>query len=130
MTRLHFPNFLMDTDIWTGMLADLARGKFPHTDIIKLKENKFLIQMSLAGYNKEDISVSQERQVLTVEGKCRVKEDVTYLMHGISKKNFIRNFPLAENIDVEDANMREGVLSIGLVRNIPENEQLKEFDIK
>ena len=66
MNRINFPNILMDTDIWSNMLTELSREKFPPTDIIKNGDNTFSIQMPLAGYKKEDIPVSQDKSVLTV----------------------------------------------------------------
>ncbi len=129
-TRLHFPNILMDTDIWSNMLTELSREKFPPTDIIKLKDNTYSIEMSLAGYKKEDINVSQEKSVLTVEGEYKGDKDTTYLMHGISKRNFSRMFPLSEYIEVKDVEMVDGMLKISLFKDLPEKEQLKEFDVK
>jgi len=130
MTRLHFPNILMDTDLWSNMLSELTKNNFPPTDIKKLDDNKFIIQMSLAGYDKKDINVNQEKQVLVVEGSYNEDEDTSYLMRGISKRTFKRMFPLADSIEVSGVEMNDGMLSIGLIRNIPENEKPKAFKIK
>jgi len=120
----------MDTDLWSNMLSELSRNNFPPTDIRKLDNHKFVIQMSLAGYDKDNINVSQEKQVLTVDGSCEENEDTSYLMRGISKRSFQRMFPLADNIEVGGVEMKDGMLSIGLVRNVPENEKPKTFEIK
>jgi molecular chaperone IbpA len=130
MTRLHFPNILMDTDLWSNMLSELSRNNFPPTDIKKLDDDKFIIQMSLAGYSKNNINVSQEKQVLVVEGSYDENEDTSYLMRGISKRAFKRMFPLADNIEVGGVEMNDGMLSVGLIRNVPDNEKPKTFDIK
>ena len=130
MNRINFPNILMDTDIWSNMLTELSREKFPPTDIIKNGDNKFSIQMPLAGYKKEDITVSQEKSVLTVEGEYKGDKSIKYLMHGITKRKFSRLFPLAEHIEVKDVEMEDGMLKINLFRDLPEDEKPKEFDIK
>ena len=130
MTRLHFPNILMDTALWSNMLAELSRNNFPPTDIKKLDDDKFVIQMSLAGYSKNNINVSQEKQVLVVEGSYDENEDTSYLMRGISKRAFKRMFPLADNIEIGGVEMNDGMLSVGLIRNVPDNEKPKTFDIK
>jgi len=128
-TRISFPNILVDTDIWSGMLTELSREKFPHTDIIKCEDNTFSIQMSLAGYEKENINVVLEKSILTVEGECKGDEETQYLMHGITKRRFSRVFPLAEHIEVKDVEMKDGMLKINLFKDIPENEKPKEFYI-
>ena len=130
MNRINFPNILMDTDIWSNMLTELSREKFPPTDIIKNGNNTFSIQMPLAGYKKEDITVSQEKSVLTVEGEYKGDKSIKYLMHGITKRKFSRLFPLAEHIEVKDVEMEDGMLKINLFRDLPEDEKPKEFDIK
>ena len=128
-TRISFPNILVDTDIWSGMLTELSREKFPHTDIIKCEDNTFSIQMSLAGYKKDNINVVLEKSILTVEGECKGDEETKYLMHGITKRRFSRVFPLAEHIEVKDVEMKDGMLKINLFKNLPENEKPKEFYI-
>jgi molecular chaperone IbpA len=130
MNRINFPNILMDTDIWSNMLTELSREKFPPTDIIRCGDNTFSIQMPLAGYKKEDITVSQEKSVLTVEGEYKGDKSIKYLMHGITKRKFSRLFPLAEHIEVKDVEMEDGMLKINLFRDLPEDEKPKEFDIK
>ena len=130
MNRINFPNILMDTDIRSNMLTELSREKFPPTDIIKNGDNTFSIQMPLAGYKKEDITVSQEKSVLTVEGEYKGDKSIKYLMHGITKRKFSRLFPLAEHIEVKDVEMEDGMLKINLFRDLPEDEKPKEFDIK
>tara|TARA_R100000781_G_C4073790_1_gene125380 strand:- start:833 stop:1228 length:396 start_codon:yes stop_codon:yes gene_type:complete len=128
--RLRFPNILVDTDIWSNMLTDLAREKFPPTDIIKNKDSTYAIKMSLAGYKKENIEVNQEKSVLTVSGEYEGDDEDSYLMHGISKRKFSRMFPLAENTEVKDVKMKDGMLIITLYKDIPEEEKAKKFTIK
>jgi len=129
-TRISFPNILIDTDIWNNMLTELSREKFPHTDIIKCKDNVFSIQMSLAGYKKENINVVLEKSILTVEGEYKGAEEAQYLMHGITKRKFSRVFPLAEHIEVKDVSMKDGMLSINLFKDLPENDKPRKFSIK
>ena len=129
-TRISFPNILIDTDIWNNMLTELSREKFPHTDIIKCKDNVFSIQMSLAGYKKENINVVLEKSILTVEGEYKGAEEAQYLMHGITKRKFSRVFPLAEHIEVKDVSMKDGMLNINLFKDLPENDKPRKFSIK
>jgi molecular chaperone IbpA len=130
MTRLHIPNIFMDTDLWSGMITDLTRSKFPPTDIVKLDTNEYKINMAVAGYHKDEIQVLQEKRILTVYGESQNNKDTNYVMHGISKGNFNRKFPLADNIVVGNVSMKDGMLVIGLSREVPDKDKPQEFDIK
>jgi molecular chaperone IbpA len=130
MTRLHFPNVFMDTDLWSGMLQDLSRTKFPPTDIVRIDTNEYKINMAIAGYRNDDIRVSQDKRVLTVEGYgSEKKEDANYVMNGITKGKFLRHFPLADHIVVGKVELTDGMLVIGLSREVPDKDKPKEFDI-
>ena len=120
----------MDTDLWSGMITDLTRSKFPPTDIVKLDANEYKINMAVAGYHKEEIQVRQEKRVLTVYGESQNNKDTNYVMHGISKGSFNRKFPLADNIVVGNVSMKDGMLVIGLSREVPDKDKPQEFDIK
>ena len=128
--RLSFPNILAYAEHMNNMITDLSREKFPHTDIMRTDTNAYTIVMSLAGYQKTNIAVSVERNILTVEGEWKdAPKETEYVMHGISKRKFKRMFPLAEQIEVESVEMNDGMLYIDLLRSVPEKDQLKEFEI-
>jgi molecular chaperone IbpA len=130
MTRLNFPNLLANGEFIGDMLTELSREKFPHTDILKTGDHKYVIQMGLAGYKKDNISVSVEKSVLTVEGDWGDgPEEADYVMHGISKRKFKRMFPLSEGVEVEEVQMENGLLLIDLVRIVPEKERLVEYKV-
>jgi len=115
--------------MWGDMLTTLTREKFPHTDMIKVSEGKFEIHMSLAGYNKEDIDVSLDNNILKVSGDWN-KAEVNYLMHGIAKRKFERMFPLAEHVEITSVVMDNGILKISLEKELPEELKPKVFEIK
>ena len=127
--RVNIPNLLVDGYMWGDMLTTLTREKFPHTDMIKVAEEKFEIHMSLAGYNKEDIDVSLDNNILKVSGDWN-KAEVNYLMHGIAKRKFERMFPLAEHVEITSVVMDNGILKISLEKELPEELKPKVFEIK
>ena len=136
LTRINVPNILVDGYMWSDMLTNLSREKFPHTDMVKLEEDKFEIHLSLAGYNKEDIDVTLDNNILAVSGEWKnVDEDgyaikgVNYLMHGIAKRKFQRMFPLAEHVEVKSDTMDNGILKIALDKVLPEELKPKVFEI-
>ena len=129
MTRLHFPNIFVDADLWRGMISDLSQTKFPPTDVVRIDEDEYTINMALAGYNRDDIYVHQGKGVLTVEGEAPKNKDTNYVMHGIAKGHFRRDFPLEEHIRVVGVKLEDGMLIIGLSREVPEKDKPQEFEI-
>lgn len=126
--RVRIPNLLVDGYMWGDMLTNLTREKFPHTDMIKVSEEKFEIHMSLAGYDKENISVTLDNNILEVSGDWG-KSEANYLMHGIAKRKFERMFPLAEHVEITSVVMDNGILKISLEKELPEELKPKVFEI-
>ena len=133
MTRINVPNLLVDGYMWSDMLTNLSRDKFPHTDMVKLNEDTFEIHLSVAGYHKDNINVSLDNNILTVEGEWEQRngkvKDTSFLMHGIAKRAFKRMFPLAEYIEVTSVSLSDGILKISLSRKIPDELKPKQFKI-
>ena len=116
---------------FTGILKDFSDSRnttgFPPYNIIKENKDKYLLELAIAGYRKEDIKVSLEDNNLIIEGikKDRnlstVETSYPYsIYHGISNKNFRRIFVVADNIEVKNASYVDGLLSIELVQISPE----------
>ncbi len=106
---------------------------FPPTDIIK-KDNEVIIQMAVAGFTKEDLTISfdEDRRVLTVEGKTekQEKEEGTYLVRQIAKREIRSVFPIMNpTLKVVEAKVENGMLTIKLVSDKVEKEPTK-IDIK
>jgi len=128
MTRVNIPNILVDGYMWGDMLTNLTREKFPHMDMVKLDEGNFRVDVSLAGYSKDDISITLDSNILRISGEWTNKEQ-NYLMHGIAKRAFHRELPLAEYIEVGNIKMENGILSIELNKEMPDELKPKEFKI-
>jgi molecular chaperone IbpA len=121
-----------------SMLDDLARlaasntNNYPPYNLIKTDDNKFSIEVAVAGFSEGEISITMEKNHLTIKGakKDGVPENYEYLHRGISQRNFERTFPLAEHIEVKGALIRNGMLIIDLERIIPEEDKPKSIDIQ
>ena len=119
------------------MLEDLIRltsaqqTNYPPYNLIKTEDNQFSIEIAVAGFKEGEIEVSMEKNMLTVKGskKYGIPENFEYLHRGISLRNFERTFPLAEHIEVQGALVRDGMLIIDLVRQIPEEYKPKSIAI-
>ena len=109
----------------------MATG-FPPYNIRKNKdEDKFSIELALAGLSEDDVEIEVKEHVLTVRSTWDEQpEDDTILLHkGISHKKFTRSFTLADDLEVVGANFKNGLLTIALIRIIPEEKQPKKIKI-
>ena len=105
----------------------------PH-NILKTGENTYEIQIAVTGFEKSEITVQVESNILTVvgEGSESIRHedpDVVYLHRGLATRDFAREFPLAEHIEVTGAEIKNGMLIVNLVRNIPESAKPRVIDI-
>jgi molecular chaperone IbpA len=105
---------------------------YPPYNIVKRSEDNFVIELAVAGFNEGDISITIEKNVLTITGEQTATdgEEVEYLHRGISARNFTRTFTLAEHVEVAGASAENGILRIELERQVPEEQKPKTVAIK
>jgi molecular chaperone IbpA len=108
-------DLLDDTARWTA-----EEQHYPPYNIERTAEDKYLITLALAGFNPDEVTITAEHNVLTVEGRKAETNGRQYLYQGISARPFRRVFNLADYVEVRDASFDNGLLKIGLVREIPE----------
>jgi molecular chaperone IbpA len=82
--------------------------------------------VALAGFSEKDISVESERNLLTISANKSSKEDRKYSYKGISNKNFSRNWQLGDNVEVESVNFADGLLTVTLLKELPDNQKHKK----
>jgi molecular chaperone IbpA len=97
-----------------------AEESYPPYNIERLGDDRYQISLALAGFAPEDINLTAEQNVLTVEGARPEKEGRAFLYRGISGRPFKRQFNLADYVQVRGASFDNGLLRIELVREIPE----------
>ena len=102
---------------------------FPRHNVVKVSDDSFLVELALAGFDHDDLSVELEDGVLVVSGE-KQDSDVEYLHKGISTKKFKRTFRLNENVEVKDAKFVNGLLTVNLSLVIPEEKQPLQIEIK
>ncbi len=118
-----------------GSLIDSAlrteqSAGYPPYNIEVLSESEYAITLALAGFDESDIDIQTEKGVLTVKGKKETKkENANYLHQGIANRSFERKFNLADFVEVSGASLDNGMLSINLVREIPEAMKPKKIAI-
>jgi molecular chaperone IbpA len=105
-------------------------GNYPPHNVVQIDDTHYVIELAVAGFADDEIDVELKDNILTVKGEQNSnKEEITYLHKGISNRNFVRSFPLAENIEVRGATVRNGILSIDLEQHVPEEQKPKKIAI-
>jgi molecular chaperone IbpA len=105
-------------------------GNYPPYDIIKTGDETYEIRLAVAGFTLSDINIEVKDGQLIVEGTgLGVPEGMDYLHHGISSRGFIRTFQLSDYVEVRNAVMKDGILTVKLERIIPEAMKPKKIAI-
>jgi molecular chaperone IbpA len=121
-------------DTMERRFSNSVGNNYPPHNILKTGDNRYEIQIAVTGFEKDEISVTVESNVLTVrgEGEESIRHenpDIVYLHRGLATRDFVREFPLAEHIEVNGAEIKNGMLIIKLFRNIPDSEKPRVIDI-
>ena len=104
-----------------ALQSEKASSGYPPYNIEVIEENNYAITVAVAGFKEAEIELQVENGVLTVRGKKEaVDTDKRYLHQGIASRSFERKFNLADHIEVVDASLADGLLSVRLVKEIPD----------
>ncbi|MBV8919200.1 Hsp20 family protein, partial [Bradyrhizobium sp.] len=96
----------------------VSEDNYPPYNIARIAEDHYQISLALAGFSPEEIAITAEQNVLTVEGRKADKDQHEYLYQGISARPFKRQFNLADYVQVKTASFDNGLLHIELVREV------------
>lgn len=114
----------------TALRSDTSASGYPPYNIELIAENQYAITLAVAGFEEDDLEIEVENGVLRVTGnKPKENEQKEYLHRGIANRAFERKFSLAEHIEVQGAALKNGLLTIGLIKNIPEAMKPKRISI-
>ncbi len=105
---------------------------YPPYNIEQLGEHEYQIELAVAGFSEAELTVSVEDSVLAVAGKRAIEDDAaerTFLHRGIAERGFERRFHLADHVQVREAKLENGMLSIRLEREIPEAKKPRRIAI-
>ena len=111
------------------------QSNYPPYNIRKTGKDNYAIEVALAGFNKNDVEVEYEDNLLTVRTKqineSDKKSDNGEIIHkGISQRQFSRSFTIAEDVKINDAKLKDGLLTIACERIVPEYKKKKIIEIK
>ena len=105
---------------------------YPPYNIERLSDNEYRITMAVAGFTAEEIKVDVKESTLLVRGEKKAdatESDKRYLHRGIAARSFERRFQLADHVEVKGADLKDGLLNVDLVRNLPERMRPRSIPI-
>jgi molecular chaperone IbpA len=111
------------------LTAKTTTPGYPPYNIEVLEENRYAITLAVAGFEQNEMDINVEKGVLTVRGKKNSDDQKQYLHQGIANRTFERKFNLADYVEVTGADLRNGLLSIQLKKEIPEAAKPKNIAI-
>jgi molecular chaperone IbpA len=109
--------------------ASKAMG-YPPYNIKQVKDNKYVIEMAVAGFAKSDIELTMEGNKLTIKGATKDSEEETFLFQGIANRAFERTFTLNDKVEIKDAEMVNGMLKVWLESIVKTQDAIKKIGIK
>jgi len=115
--------------------AQQSSTNYPPYDIVQINEDEYMISMAVAGFGHDNLTVTKDKKFLIIEGKHSREtvehEDATtkYLHKGISERSFRREFQLADHVEISNAHLELGILSVHLTREVPEDAKPKSIAI-
>ena len=127
------PFFLgFDNQLDRWFMNRRTTSAFPPYDVKRVDENKYVIELAVAGYNREELDIKVEKDTLIIKGENQEKDinPQDYVHKGIARRNFTQSFTLGEYMIVTSASFDNGMLVINLEREIPEEAKPKTIKIK
>ena len=110
--------------------SDTASG-YPPYNIETVGDNAYRIELAVAGFRPEDLNIEVKENLLTVQGRKAANDETKrYLHRGVAERSFERRFQLADYVVVQDANLADGLLTIALKRELPEQLKPRNIAIK
>lgn len=137
MSRLDFTPYRRTTvgfdhlfDLLEGQVRNNNGDNYPPFNIERRGDDNYRITLAIAGIRPQDLDITAQQNLLIVQGKKREDEVDGEMLHvGIANRGFERRFELADYVRVEDANLADGLLTIDLVREVPEAMKPKKISV-
>ncbi len=129
-TTLGFDRFFDEVEKLMSMDVQKTVSNFPPHNILKLDDSRYVVELAIAGFSKDEIEISVEEDTLTVKGEKKEKEtEAQYIHRGIGTRSFTKTLTIADTIEVKGAEFKDGILRIGLENIIPEHKKPRKIEI-
>jgi len=113
----------------TDTMANTSIANFPPYNIVKLEENKYVIEIAVAGFGKQDLEITLEDKKLIIKGSVKADTQQNYLFKGIADRAFTREFTLYDNVELQNAELFNGMLKLWLEHIIPDSKKPRKVEI-
>ena len=129
MNDIH--KFFLGLDLHPDFFSNSPMTGYPRYNVVRVGSKDYRVEVAVPGWDKDDIEITLHKNELKIEGtqKQVVEQDESYLYKGLSGKTFTRVFKVGNNIELETAYMKNGLLCIELVENVPEEDMPKRIQI-
>ena len=124
---LGFENFIRDVE--KILDNEVNPSKFPPHNIIKADDNKYVVELAVAGFAKDEIDIQVQEGNLTIKGDKKDRDESNYLHRGIGGRSFTKVITIADTIEVKGAEIKDGILRVGLENVIPEHKKPRKIEI-
>lgn len=125
-----FIGFNRELDRLSNIYREATHQSYPPYNLVKIDEDTYQLSLAVAGFSKDEVSVSVDNGSLVVKGEKTEETENQILHKGIATRKFTRTFALGEYMEVDRAEMADGILNIFVERNIPEEKKPKAIKIK
>ncbi len=116
-------------DLLESSASGQAQDNYPPFDLVSVDENHFRVSLAVAGFSRNEIDITAQQNQLVVSGTKRDDDGANYIHRGIATRAFERRFGLADHIKVTGAGLKDGLLTIEFVREIPEAMKARKIEI-
>ena len=123
-----FDNIFNELERLVDGTAPTRNTSFPPHNIIKLDDNRYVVEMAVAGFGQDEVDVEIQDGILIVKGEKKDQTEVDYLYRGIATRSFTKSIRLSESIEVRGAQFKDGILRIALENIIPEHKKPRKIE--
>ena len=128
-STLGFDKFFDDVEKLLSMDVQKSISNFPPHNIIKVDDTRYVVELAVAGFSKDEIDISVNEGLLTVKGEKENETNVQYLHKGIGTRSFTKTLTIADTIEVKGAEFKDGILRIGLENIVPDSKKPRKIEI-
>ena len=123
-----FDSILNELD--TLLNAQTPVSTFPPHNIIKLDDYQYVVELAIAGFNKQEVTITLKDALLEIKGQKNPEDsEIQYLHKGIGTRSFIKTIRLADTVEVKGADFKDGILRIALENVIPDAKKPRNIEI-
>ena len=123
-----FDNIFNELERLVDGTAPTRNTSFPPHNIIKLDDNKYVVEMAVAGFGQDEVDVELQDGTLIVKGEKKDQTEVDYVYRGIATRSFTKSIRLNDSIEVRGAQFKDGILKIALENIIPEHKKPRKIE--